>query len=120
MPRSCCFAVVLAVVCLPVILLSLEADVQPAVDETTSCHSVTLEDVMNAVEKIATNQHENAAKMREIKNDIDLLRNEMQEMKVLFGLKYTNLTELICESRFIFHSRSDRFNTKQKSWINYF
>jgi len=46
MSKSCCFAVVLAVICLPVILLSLEADAQPTVDDTTSCSSYTLEDVV--------------------------------------------------------------------------
>jgi len=34
MSKSCCFAVVLAVICLSVILLSLEADAQPTIDET--------------------------------------------------------------------------------------
>jgi len=39
MSKSCCFAVVLAVICLSVILLSLEADAQPTVDETMTCNA---------------------------------------------------------------------------------
>ena len=46
MSKSCCFVFMLAVICLPVILLSLEADAQPTIDETTSCRSSTLEDVV--------------------------------------------------------------------------
>ena len=39
MSKSCCFAVVLAVICLSVILLSLEADAQPTIDETMTCNA---------------------------------------------------------------------------------
>ena len=46
MSKSCCFAVALAVICLPVILLSLEADAQPTVDETMSFGSSTLGNVV--------------------------------------------------------------------------
>jgi len=49
MSKSCCFAVVLAVICLPVVLLSLEADAQSTVDETMSCGSSTTEEVANLV-----------------------------------------------------------------------
>jgi len=44
MSKSCCFAFVLAVIC-----LSLEADAQPTVDETTACSSTTLEDVAKVI-----------------------------------------------------------------------
>jgi len=47
MSKSCCFALVLAVIC-----LSLEADAQPTVDETMTCGSSTLEEVVNMVKKI--------------------------------------------------------------------
>ena len=47
MSKSCCFALVLAAIC-----LSLEADAQPTVDETMTCGSSTLEEVVNMVKKI--------------------------------------------------------------------
>ena len=69
MSKSCCFAFVLAVIC-----LSLEADAQSTVDDTMTCGSSTLEDVVN---KIASNQQEN-------KNEIGVLSD-----------KITNLTQLL-------------------------
>ena len=56
MCKSCCFAVVLAVICLSVILFSLETDAQSKVDETTSCGSSTSDDVLNVVKLVASNQ----------------------------------------------------------------
>jgi len=50
MCKSCCFAVVLAVICLPVILLSLETDAQPTADETMTCgSSAASDDILNVV-----------------------------------------------------------------------
>jgi len=49
MSISCCFAFFLAVICLPVILLSLEADAQSTVDETMLCGSSAMEEVANLV-----------------------------------------------------------------------
>ena len=104
MSKSCCFAVVLAVICLSVILLSLEADAQPTVDETMTCSASTLEEVMDMVKIVAANQQENTEKMKEIKNNIDRLRDEMQDVRILLGLvsginpsKQTNVTELVGE-----------------------
>ena len=63
MSKSCCFAFVLAVIC-----LSLEADAQPTyVDETMTCGSSTLEDVVNMVRVIASNQQENAKEISDVK-----------------------------------------------------
>jgi len=58
MSKWCWFAVVLAVICLPVILLSVEADAQPTVDETTQCDgSYMLEDVVKVIRaEITTNK----------------------------------------------------------------
>ena len=70
MSKSCCFAFVLAVIC-----LSLEADAQPTVDETMTCDSSTLEEVMNVVKVIASNQQQNA---REIRGQII---NEVRDVK---------------------------------------
>ena len=50
---------VLAVVCLSVILLSLDADAQPTTDDTTSCSASTLEEVVNMVKTIASNLQQN-------------------------------------------------------------
>ena len=48
---------VLAVVCLSVMLLSLDADSQPTVDdESSQCGSASLWEVMNMVETLASNQ----------------------------------------------------------------
>jgi len=51
--KWCC---VLAVVGLSVILLSLDADAQPTTDDITSCSASTLEEVVNMVKTIASNQ----------------------------------------------------------------
>ena len=68
MSKSCCFALVLAVIC-----LSLEADAQPTVDETMTCSSSTLEEVVNMVTVIASNQQDNAEEMRDEIRDVKTL-----------------------------------------------
>ena len=50
---------VLAVVCLSVILLSLDADAQPTTDDITSCSASTLEEVVNMVKTVASNLQQN-------------------------------------------------------------
>jgi len=50
---------VLAVVCVSVILLSLDADAQPTTDDITSCSASTLEEVVNMVKTIASNLQQN-------------------------------------------------------------
>jgi len=52
----CC---VLAVVCLSVILLSLDANAQPTTDDITSCSASSLEVVANMVKTIASNLQQN-------------------------------------------------------------
>ena len=72
--KWCC---VLAVVCLSVILLSLDADAQPPVDdESSQCGSALLQEVANMVRVIASNQ-------QEMKNETDRVRAEMEEVKRL-------------------------------------
>jgi len=56
---------VLAVVCLSVILLSLDADAQPTTDDITSCSASTLEEVVNMVKPIASNLQQNIAEIRD-------------------------------------------------------
>ena len=69
-------AVVLAVICLPVILMSLETDAQP-----------TLEEV---VEMIRSIQQENAREIRKLREDImDEIRNLKTEL-------VSNTTECEC------------------------
>jgi len=58
-------ALVLTVICLSV-LMSLEADAQSTTDETNSCGSSSLEEVVNLVERIATKQEENAKEIKKI------------------------------------------------------
>ena len=50
---------VLAVVCVSVILLSLDADAQPTTDDITSCSASTLEEVVNMVKTVASNLQQN-------------------------------------------------------------
>ena len=72
--KWCC---VLAVVCLSVILLSLDADAQPPVDnESSQCGSALLQEVANMVGVIASNQ-------QEMKNETDRVRAEIEDVKRL-------------------------------------
>jgi len=60
--KWCC---VLAVVCLSVILLSLDANAQPTTDDITSCSASTLEEVVNMVKTIASNLQQNIEEIRD-------------------------------------------------------
>jgi len=76
--KWCC---VLAVVCLSVILLSLDADAQLTVDdESSQCGSASLQQVVNMVSVIASNLQ---AMMDEMKNKTDRITAEMEDMKRL-------------------------------------
>jgi len=61
MSKSCCFAFALAVISLPIILLSLEADAQPTVDETMTCSSFTSDksEVVKMFTRVISNQQQN-------------------------------------------------------------
>jgi len=52
MSKSCCFAVVLAVICLSVILLSSEADAQPTIGGATTCDAFTLQEVAKDIRDV--------------------------------------------------------------------
>ena len=87
--KWCC---VLAVVCLSVILLSLDADAQPTVDDDSSqCGSASLQQVANMVSVIASNQQqiENAVKeeISGVKNEtnrvVDVLENVVNAIKTI-------------------------------------
>ena len=86
MSKSCCFAVVLAMICLSVILFSLETDAQPTIDETTSCGDSTLEEVVNVVKIVASNQQENAEGIKEEFKDVKRM--------LMLGSAQTNETSL--------------------------
>ena len=108
--KWCC---VLAVVCLSVILLSLDADAQPTVDdESSQCGSASLKEVANMVVTIASNQLqiENAVRdgiggVRErIASECDktnetMLVNEIRDVKrtIAFGCEETNVTTAVEE-----------------------
>jgi len=59
------FTSVLTVICL-LVWMSLEADAQSTTDETNSCRSSPLEEVVNLVEGIASVQQVNAHKIEKI------------------------------------------------------
>jgi len=82
--KWCCVAVVLAVVCLPVILLSLDA--QPTIDESMTCSASMLDEVMNIVKIMASNQQDNA----------QVTKDEIRGVKTLLmpGSGETNETRL--------------------------
>jgi len=93
MSKSCCFAVVLAVICLPVILLSIEADAQSTVDETTTCSSSTPGEVVNMFEIIASSQQENAKKI----NDVKELLESKKDCDAAEPSKQPLVSALVCE-----------------------
>ena len=79
--KRCC---VLAVVCLSVILLSLDADAQPPVDNDSSqCGSALLQQVANMVRVIASNQQAMMDEIQEMKNESGRVRAEMEDVKRL-------------------------------------
>ena len=76
--KWCC---VLAVVCLSVILLSLDADAQPTVDdESSQCGSASLWEVMNMAETLASNQLQ--IKIKEMKDGMQEMKDVMRESVV--------------------------------------
>ena len=93
MSKSCCFAVVLAVICLPVILLSLEADAQPTVDETATCGSSTPGEVVNMFKIIASSQQENAKKI----NDVKELLESKKDCDAAEPSKQPLVSALVCK-----------------------
>ena len=87
--KWCC---VLAVVCLSVILLSLDADAQPTVDdESSQCGSASLWEVMNMVETLASDQ-------QQIKNEVRDGIGGVRE-RIASECEKTNETMLVNEIR---------------------
>ena len=123
MSKSCCFAVVLAVICLPVILLSLEVDAQSTRDETMTCSASTLEEGVNMVKIVSSNQQQYVHEMKdgikdvktllvsgtvktnetcglgdtvkdEIKNETELLSNDIKDVKALLASSWIALSRM--------------------------
>ena len=86
----------MAVVCVSVMLLSLDADAQPTVDdESSQCGSASLHQVANMVSVIASNLKE---MKDEMKTETDRVRAEMEEMKRLVeSPKQQLVSALVCE-----------------------
>jgi len=99
MSTSCCFAVVLAVICLSVILLSLEADARPSGGKTSSKvrGSSTVDKVFNMVKVVASNQQQHAKQIKEIKNEIkseaNKLSNDVNGVKTLLASGAVQMNE---------------------------
>jgi len=60
--------------------LSLEADAQPTIDETMTCGSSTLEEVVSVVKTIESNQQETTQEIKEVKKQ---LKEEINGVKTL-------------------------------------
>jgi len=76
--KWCC---VLAVVCLSVILLSLDADSQPTVDdEIMTCDFATPEEVANSVKTIASNQQLMKDELTAVKRTASNLQQNIEEI----------------------------------------
>ena len=114
MSKSCCFAFVLAVIC-----LSLEADAQPTVDETMTCGLSTLEDVVLMVKVIASNQQENAKKMRDEMRDVkQLLTSNPTECVTAEPSKQALVSALVCE--YLVCSQFDNTGSMQRTHAHAF
>ena len=77
MSKSCCFAFVLAVIC-----LSLEADAQPTVDETMTCGSSTSNDVEHLFKIIASNQRDISDEIKDVKQVLASDSEETNETRL--------------------------------------
>ena len=79
MSSKCCVTVVLAVICLSVILLSLDADAQPTVDDdTSSCSASTLQEVATGLEDT----------VKEMKDDIKDMKKDMKRLLTSVACEY--------------------------------
>jgi len=87
MSSKCCC--VLAVVCLSVILLSLDADAQPTVDdEIVTCDFAMPEEVANSVKTIASNQQLMKDELTDVRKIASDLQRNIEEIRdELAGVK---------------------------------
>jgi len=89
MSKSGSFSLVLTVICLSV-LMSLEADAQSTTDETNSCSSSSLDDVVNLV-KI------NALKLEDNAKEIKKIASKSCELETLEPSKQALVSALVSE-----------------------
>ena len=94
MSKSGSFTLMLTVICLSV-LMSLEAVAQSTTDETNSCSSSSLEEVVNLVKIIALNQQENGEKMEKIASN---QQENTREIKEQVKEEIKKLASKSCES----------------------
>ena len=102
-----CCRVGLAVICLSVILLSLEADARPSGGKTNSKvrGSSTVDEVFNMVKVVASNQQQHAKEIKEIKSEIKSeIKNEAKGVKTLLTsgavqMNETRMEELVKEMK---------------------
>ena len=87
-------------------LLSLDADAQPTVDDDSSqCDSASLQQVANMISAIASNQQammdkmqESVVEVRKLKTESDRVRAEMEVVKRLVeSPKQQLVSALVCE-----------------------
>ena len=94
--KWCC---VLTVICLSVILLSLDADAQPTVDdETMTCGSAVSDEVVSMFKRIAANQQETASDVKKLltSNPVECEHGTAQLSKEALVLA------LVCKNLFCF------------------
>ena len=103
MSKSDSFTLVLTMICLSV-LVSLEADAQSTTDETNSCSSSSLEEVVNLVDRIASVQQE--IKLQQQQN-----ANEIIDIKELLVSNSSALHEVVNLVRGIASNQKE--NTKE-------
>ena len=101
MSKSCCVAVVLAVICLSVILLSLEADARPSGGKTSSKvrGSSPVDKVFNMVKVVASNQKETAKEIKSQIREVKKLSNDVKGVKTMMASGAVQMNETRMEVR---------------------
>jgi len=96
MSKSGSFTLVLTVICLSV-LISLEADAQSTTDETNSCSSSSLDDVVNLVKRIALNQQEIKEQQEDNAKEIKKITSKSCELEAAEPSKQALVSALVSE-----------------------
>ena len=76
MSKASWFSVALAVICLSII------DAQPTVDDSTTCGSSALEELVNMVQTIASNQQQNAREISELRRLMESESRDSNETRL--------------------------------------
>ena len=90
MSKSGSFTVVLTVICLSVLMS--EADAQSTTDETNSCSSSSMDEVVNLVDRIASVQQEikeqlagNSSLLKEVADEVKRIASNQEEIAKLLN-----------------------------------